>query len=43
MTKSLMRDYLGKDTGRYGKMLDVKEFITEKYPPAYIMTAYYDS
>lgn len=42
MTKSLMRDYLGKDTGRYGKMLDVKEFITEKYPPAYIMTAYYD-
>ena len=29
MTKSLMRDYLGKDTGRYGKMLDVKEFITE--------------
>lgn len=26
MTKSLMRDYLGKD----------------KYPPAYIMTAYYD-
>lgn len=42
MTKSLMKDYLGKDTGRYGKMLDVKEFITENYPPAYIMTSYYD-
>ena len=42
MTGSLMRDYLGKDGDKFGEMLDVKGHITGEYPPAYIMTSYYD-
>lgn len=42
MTGSLMRDYLGKDDAKYGEMLDVKGHITADYPPAFIMTSWYD-
>lgn len=42
MTGSLMRDYLGKDDSGLKDMLDVKGHITGDYPPAYLMTSYYD-
>ena len=42
MTGSLMKDYLGKNDGRFDEMLDVKGHITKDFPPAYLMTSYYD-
>ena len=42
MTGSLMRDYLGKNDSHLKEMLDVKGHITGDYPPAYLMTSYYD-
>ena len=38
----LIRDYLGRYGEEIAPMLDVKSNITESFPPAYIMTAYYD-
>lgn len=43
--KGLMNDYLGrgkKKQDSYGEMLNVLEHIDGNYPPAYVMTAYYD-
>ncbi len=42
MTPALMKDYLGKDGDKFGEMLKVKDHITAAYPPAYVMTSYYD-
>lgn len=38
----LMKDYLGQNGERFVPMLDVKGNITEAFPPAYVMTSYYD-
>lgn len=43
--KGLMNDYLGqgkKKQDSYGQMLEVLDYIDGNYPPAYLMTAYYD-
>lgn len=38
----LMKDYLGKNGERFTAMLNVKGNITGAFPPAYVMTSYYD-
>ena len=38
----LMKDYLGQNGERFVPMLDVKGNITADFPPAFIMTSYYD-
>lgn len=37
--KGLMRDYLGKDIRKYGEKLNVLNYITADYPPAYLFSA----
>ena len=37
--KGLMRDYLGKDVRKYGEKLNVLNYITADYPPAYLFSA----
>ena len=41
--KGVMKDYLGKMAANPGKDLDVLSFITEDYPPAYLITSQADS
>lgn len=38
----IMDDYLGKDAAAVEHMLQVKENITSDFPPAFVMTSYYD-
>ncbi len=38
----LMKDYLGRDTERLLPMLDVKGNLSAAFPPAFLMTTYYD-
>lgn len=38
----MLDDYLGLNRLNFDEMLKVKQNITTKYPPAYIMTSYYD-
>lgn len=37
--KGVMRDYLGKDVRKYGEKLNVLNYITADYPPAYLFSA----
>lgn len=37
--KGVIRDYLGKVVTKYGKKLDVLEYITGDYPPTYLFSA----
>ncbi|MBR6666002.1 MAG: alpha/beta hydrolase [Lachnospiraceae bacterium] len=37
--KGVMRDYMGKDIRKYGEKLNVLDYITADYPPAYLFSA----
>ncbi|SFC16958.1 Acetyl esterase/lipase [Alkalibacterium subtropicum] len=38
----LLKDYLGIDWKQYEEHFAVKDFVTERFPPTYLMTAEYD-
>lgn len=42
MTKDLMKDYLGKNPERFGDMLKPMKYLNGDFPPAFVMTSYYD-
>ncbi|GEK89388.1 Acetyl esterase/lipase [Alkalibacterium putridalgicola] len=38
----LLKDYLGKNWQQYEEQFTIKDFVTDKFPPTYLMTAQYD-
>lgn len=38
----LLEDYLGENWQQYKEQFTIKDYITKKFPPTYLMTAHYD-